>query len=431
MDSSSSPECSPVLLREYAVEDLSQPNTMEGDIMETGRPSASKRDRDDDSDGCPDDWTHVRKKQREHQYLNAVILSSTEQEKKLSNLNGIKISKEIHEHVTSVINVWKLRSGDLKIKCNTAEDADKLSNIKVFCDIKITCDLMHPHTVGVVRYVDGDITDEDLKKEWNKSKVTKIRRVMFKDKDSGEMKISRTVIVTFATLKLPTHLYLGYERIKVEPYVVRCFKCQIFGHVAKYCTRQKKCSSCGNDHDVSDCAKKVTEVECFRCGGSHSASSPKCPHYKSESKIQLLRSNHDMAYSEAVKIVKASSAPTQATPKAPSKQTKTATSKIVPKKNTSVLKTVQQSASKDPPVTQDANPIWHPAVLVTFMAGVIHKVAKMENPTEKEVNEVISAAAATILKIKMSPDTIKNLTEAKDINVMQDIYRRGVQNTNS
>ena len=59
--------------------------------------------------------------------------------------------------------------------------------------------------------------------------------------------------------------------------VIRCYNCQRFGHIARFCTNVVKCEFCAEGHNIHvTCAR---DVHCANCGGHHPASSSSCPAY--------------------------------------------------------------------------------------------------------------------------------------------------------
>jgi len=59
--------------------------------------------------------------------------------------------------------------------------------------------------------------------------------------------------------------------------VIRCYNCQRFGHIARFCTNSTKCELCAESHSISEtCAH---DVLCANRGGHHPASGSACPSY--------------------------------------------------------------------------------------------------------------------------------------------------------
>lgn len=68
------------------------------------------------------------------------------------------------------------------------------------------------------------------------------------------------------------HLYVGFKRCKVAPYLpfIQCFRCCGFGHTTKNCTKfnnEAHCSHCGESHIYRECTKKEDSAaaKCINC----------------------------------------------------------------------------------------------------------------------------------------------------------------------
>lgn len=84
-------------------------------------------------------------------------------------------------------------------------------------------------------------------------------------------------------------LCIDFERYRIVQFlpIVRCYKCQQFGHYASNCKNRQQCVKCSDDHSIKDC-KSSTEC-CANCyfknasgDTAHRADSPDCPVYKEE-----------------------------------------------------------------------------------------------------------------------------------------------------
>lgn len=80
---------------------------------------------------------------------------------------------------------------------------------------------------------------------------------------------------------------IEYERYRVVQHItmVRCFKCQVFGHMTGKCTGTQACAICSEDHQTKGC--KSDTLKCSNCYSrdpsadhNHRADSADCPVFK-------------------------------------------------------------------------------------------------------------------------------------------------------
>lgn len=58
----------------------------------------------------------------------------------------------------------------------------------------------------------------------------------------------------------------------------RCFKCQLFGHMARQCTNKTVCGNCATEgHTHKDCTNP--SMKCANCQGKHRANDGRCPSF--------------------------------------------------------------------------------------------------------------------------------------------------------
>ncbi|GFY22351.1 uncharacterized protein TNCV_398871 [Trichonephila clavipes] len=104
--------------------------------------------------------------------------------------------------------------------------------------------------------------------------------------------------------KLPTTIKARYLNCKIRPYIPnpqRCFKCQRFGHSQTSCRGQLTCSRCATvGHSSTDC---TLEPKCINCSQPHSADSKLCLKWKTEKQIQEIKTNKNITYLEARKLI--------------------------------------------------------------------------------------------------------------------------------
>ena len=86
------------------------------------------------------------------------------------------------------------------------------------------------------------------------------------------------------------------------PNPLRCFQCQEFGHSKKFCKKQLRCWKCGSEgHDGSDCSAE--NKCCVNCKGDHYSSSKSCPVWIIEKEIQRVKTEKNLPYGEAKRLV--------------------------------------------------------------------------------------------------------------------------------
>ncbi|GFT42677.1 putative RNA-directed DNA polymerase from transposon BS [Trichonephila clavipes] len=77
--------------------------------------------------------------------------------------------------------------------------------------------------------------------------------------------------------------------------------CQRFGHSQTSCRSQLTCSRCASvGHASTDCS---LEPKCINCSQLHTADSKLCPKWKTEKQIQEIKTNKNITYVEARKLI--------------------------------------------------------------------------------------------------------------------------------
>lgn len=67
----------------------------------------------------------------------------------------------------------------------------------------------------------------------------------------------------------------GCERVEEGYRLLRCTKCQSYGHRFPTCSAQYRCGKCSGQHRTTACGSD--KVKCASCGGGHRAGKVKCP----------------------------------------------------------------------------------------------------------------------------------------------------------
>jgi hypothetical protein len=124
-------------------------------------------------------------------------------------------------------------------------------------------------------------------------------------KREGALRKTNSIIVTFGCTSLPTFIYAGYLKVKVDPFIpspLRCFKCQKFGHHVSNCKSEEQiCAKCSlSGHEADNCGNPV---KCLNCQGNHPAYFNTCPTWKMEKEVCRVKTLQNVSYPEARKII--------------------------------------------------------------------------------------------------------------------------------
>lgn len=102
----------------------------------------------------------------------------------------------------------------------------------------------------------------------------------------------QTVGICSACLLDRKRLCVDFDRYRVVEYVqiVRCFRCQSYGHMSSCCSGTQTCPRCAGEHRLADCT--ITTESCANClrevseaDANHRVDSTDCPSFKNTDKI--------------------------------------------------------------------------------------------------------------------------------------------------
>lgn len=115
-------------------------------------------------------------------------------------------------------------------------------------------------------------------------------------------------LLTFNRLQPPEKIRAGFEKLDVRQYIPRprrCYNCQGFGHVGKYC--RKEHPICGNCSEPAHTERDIPcnkQPLCRNCGQTHPASDVKCPKYRMEQEIITIVTKEKISFYDARQRVK-------------------------------------------------------------------------------------------------------------------------------
>lgn len=200
----------------------------------------------------------------------------------ISIRNGVIVEAENEEGAESLVRQEALRHAGLKVE----RPAKKKPLIMVY---DIRADLSEEEIKEEVynkNMLESQIVEEEFKEEFQ----VKHR---YKDRKSegkwNNILIECTVRVR-NWLRAKERIFIEWNSCRVKDYndVPRCYNCQKYGHVAKYCKSETpSCSQCAGEHSFKECPDKNKEnvccVNCKRDGRpdfKHEVRWKKCPFYE-------------------------------------------------------------------------------------------------------------------------------------------------------
>ena len=144
------------------------------------------------------------------------------------------------------------------------------------------------NTVGIVKYVYDDIPEADMEREILQNYSGVITKCEFLKRRSdktfnGMIKLefsSRVGLLQVIDdrIRFCNQRYI-VEEFKKKGRVIKCGKCQGWGHIHRYCKRPPKCGKCSEKHESKTCTI-TAGFKCAHCGKGHMAGSFDCEVYK-------------------------------------------------------------------------------------------------------------------------------------------------------
>jgi hypothetical protein len=218
--------------------------------------------------------------------------------------------KAIFDPVTS--NISGLRSvsnGGIVIMCKDSQSTQK-------CSEEVTSKLGEQYEVSLSR------PKVPLIKIWGLSEVLTKEDFMVKFKkqnscvrDESEIEVlnikkNQRGVVALLEADQQTHddllsagrVYIGWDSCRVYQHIniQRCFKCNEFNHIAKYCKNNISCGNCAEEHESKDCESEIRKcVNCVRAkellkmdiDENHPSYSLKCPVYLKKLERMMSQNN--------------------------------------------------------------------------------------------------------------------------------------------
>ena len=181
--------------------------------------------------------------------------------------------------------------GSFKIELDKEEEAKKVSDewkMDSFGGNQGVTSPLEMHTSGIIKHIYTDNSEEDIINELTE-RYTSIKKVELFKKDNNFSGIVKVIFNSRKDLlesmeeriKIFNQRYI-MEEYKPLPRVIKCNKCQAFGHIARRCRAEKpNCGKCCEDsHETLQCTSTVKK--CAHCNENHETGDKTCKIMKSK-----------------------------------------------------------------------------------------------------------------------------------------------------
>ena len=232
-----------------------------------------------------------------------VLITGTE--RRMTSYNPLLINRQLIKLLgSSYQGIRTLPSGDLALRCSNVKqmqailECDNLGDSAKNIPISVTKYSGKPYkSRAVTSGVPIDVSEYDIVESLSDIGVNFAKRL--KRRTDKGLEYSLSMPLGFKSNQAAESVKLGYLIFRTKPYnppPLRCFNCNVYGHIGKHCRGKKRCSKCGStDHEWENCNK---EKKCVNCHGTHSAAFAGCRVYRQEARIQVLGAKENISYME-------------------------------------------------------------------------------------------------------------------------------------
>jgi hypothetical protein len=202
------------------------------------------------------------------------------------------VENQMEDSPIIIQGVQRLRSGDIRVHCNTEKEAEKLRKLK-WSESYSGLTVRQPKFGIVIPGVPTDLIDPndlqdsellkqlELQNEGLQVAGAKLLRRKLRESATDFSLVVFLTSPDMADKCIKHGIYIDHQRFRAEKYapqfqLVQCFKCQRFGHHATKCrSLHNVCAKCSEHHPTAECKNETHK--CAGCEGEHPAWHQSCP----------------------------------------------------------------------------------------------------------------------------------------------------------
>jgi hypothetical protein len=262
----------------------------------------------------------ARLEQRKKEIIISFYDATEDMKERLATITPEALTALVKDHISTTPEcanitphgVRKTSQYTVKIECHQESDALALKQVKwnELEQAKLVVPqysyIAHGVPKDAVSFQPGTDQGEMIANIERKNgiKVTRIEPLMKKPKNPTAPTHSVVLFseawedadkIIEGCLKLNNGRIVHAERYMPECRLVQCYKCQGFGHKAKWCKGVVKCGKCGEQHETRQHSGE--KVQCANCNGPHHAWHHECLNRAGELKrLEQLRATIPSTY---------------------------------------------------------------------------------------------------------------------------------------
>ena len=238
---------------------------------------------------------------------NLVILDSNKIPRKYKNSQFITLEINKHKPHLKFTDTYTLHLGGIVIQCKdekSKEEALKPWPTEAFDGAGVQAHTpsftLKPNKV-FVRNIPRTVSTAGIATavEYNTGSKCKVRQ-LFNRRTKQYMPIAEITLENREKLNtlIVSGLKIGKHTLPIEAKrstrVIRCYKCQEFGHPARFCNNDQRCVDCGEVYiDIRN--HTCNKLNCVNCNKQHSSDSKFCDYYRT----LLLKLSHRNLHNES------------------------------------------------------------------------------------------------------------------------------------